>query len=823
MNISSSTKLLSLLVALFSCINVNAQNNSNENISITSSILSTFKFRSIGPAYTSGRIADIEVNPVNPSNFFVAAAAGHVWKTENAGITFTPIFDNYGSYSIADIACDPNNTNVVWVATGENNSQRAIGYGDGIYLSLNGGKSFSNVGLKRTEHIGRIIVDPRNSRLYVAAQGPLWGPGGERGIFKTDDMGKTWDTLLTAGKYTGFNDIILDPLNPDILYASSYQRERKVYTLVDGGTEAAIYKSENAGKTWRKVTSGLPTGLIGRIGLDISPVNPDYIYAIIEVSNGKGGFYRSTDRGESWTKMSTYVSESPQYYNKIICDPLNQDKVYSMDTYSQYTLDGGKTWTKLGRVDKHEDDHALWIDPKNTNHLIIGSDGGIYESYDMGANWRQTSNLPITQFYRIAIDNAKPFYNIAGGTQDNNSMTGPAQTICKDGIFTEDWTFLHGGDGFFCAFDTENPNIIYAESQYGGLVRYDKKSGERVYIQPIPLDDETYRWNWNAPFAVSKHNASRIYFAANKIFKSNDKGNSWEVISPDLTRQIDRNTLKVMDIIQPVDAVAKHASTSFFGNITAFDESSFNQNLLIAGTDDGLIQITTDGGLNWNKIKQIDEVPEMTYVSAVLTSQHDENILYASFDGRKNNNFSPFLFKSLDKGKTWFDISGDLPDIGSVYCIVEDYIEQQLLFVGTEFGVYYSINGGGNWVKLNSGIPVIAVHDIKIQKNEDDLVVGTFGRGIYILDDYALLRKITTKSLKEDNILFPVKDAYIYSQTSKKYGQGATMYAGANPEYGVTFTYYIKDKIKTKKDYRLEAEKKEKEKILLSHILHLKS
>ncbi len=803
--------ILTFILFIPFIINISAQEKKEEKSLMKSSTFSSFKFRSIGPAYASGRIADIAVNPNNHSQYYVAAAAGNVWKTNNAGITFSPIFDNYGSYSIADVEIDPNNTNIVWVATGEYNSQRAIGYGDGIYLSKNGGKSFKNVGLKKSEHIGRIVIDPRNSDVYLAVQGPLWGPGGDRGIYKTSDMGKTWDTLFTISENTGFNDIVINPKNPDVLYASSYQRRRRVFTLIDGGPESAIYKSTDAGKTWNKLSGGLPSGKLGKIGLAISPINPDYVYAIIEGTNGSGGFYRTTNRGETWSKMNSYVSSSPQYYNRIYCDPKNKDKVFSMDTYGQYSKDGGKTWIKLGLSNKHVDDHTLWIDPNNTNHLVIGGDGGIYDTYDLGKNWRHVPNLPIAQLYRVSIDNSKPFYNVSGGTQDNNSMFGPSQTICRDGILQDDWTVTHGGDGFFSAFDPIDLNIMYSESQYGGLVRYDKKSGESAYIQPLPPEGKAYRWNWNAPLKISNFDNKRLYFCANKVFRSNDRGNSWRAVSPDLTRQLDRNTLKVMGKIQPMDAVAKHASTSVFGNIVAFDESPLNDKLLYVGTDDGLIHKTEDGGETWRNINNYDKFPDMTYISCIFASQHDENIVYVAFDGRKNNDLKPYLFKSLNKGKTWFEIVTDLPEKGTVYSIVEDHLEKQLLFVGTEFGVFFSNTGGGKWIELKSGIPTIAVRDIKIKKGEDDLVLATFGRGFYILDDFSLLRKITDKTLKQENILFPVKDTYIYSRTSKKYGQGATVYTGANPEYGATFTYYIKEKIKTKKDYRIEAEKDKKE------------
>jgi photosystem II stability/assembly factor-like uncharacterized protein len=788
------------------------QANGDDNSILKSSTYSAFKFRSIGPSYCSGRIADIEVNPYNHKEYYVAVAAGNVWKTSNAGITFQPIFDKYGSYSTADVAIDPNNTNIVWVGTGEYNSQRAIGYGDGVYLSIDGGNSFKNVGLKKTEHIGRIIIDPRNSHVYVAAQGPLWGPGGERGLYKTTDMGQTWDTLYTISENTGFTDIVMDPRNPDVLYAASYQRRRRVFTLINGGPESAIYKSVDAGKTWEKLTKGLPSGQVGRIGLAISPADPDYVYAIIEGTNGSGGVFRTTNKGATWNKMNSYVSQSPQYYNRLFCDPKDRDKVFSMDTYTQFTLDGGKTWKRLGLKDRHVDDHALWIDPDDSDHLIIGGDGGIYETFDHGADWRHSPNLPVVQFYRVAIDNAEPFYNVAGGTQDNNSMVGPSQTICKDGILKDDWTVTQGGDGFFGGFDTENPNIMYAESQYGGLVRFDRISKERVYIQPLPPEGEAYRWNWNAPFKVSNHDHKRLYFAANKLFRSDDRGNSWKVISPDLTRQLNRNELKVMGIIQPVDAVAKNASTSIFGNIVAFDESPINEKLLIVGTDDGLIQITQDGGENWRKIENIRGIPNMTYVSCVFASQHDENVIYATFDGRKNNDLRPYIMKSMDKGATWFEITTNLPDRGTVYSIAEDPVEPQLLFAGTEFGFYFSINGGGKWIELSHGLPTTAVRDIKIHKNEDDIVIATFGRGFYVLDDYSLIRKISEKSLKNDHILYPVKDAWLYSQSSKKYGQGSTVFTGQNPPFGAIITYYLKDKIKTKKDYRLEAEKEAKDK-----------
>lgn len=808
MSLSFRLSFLFLALFAFSFSAIAQKDKKDDKDPLASSTFSGLKFRSIGPAYASGRIADIAVNPCNHSEMYLGVAAGNVWKTDNAGVTWKPVFDNYGAWSIADVELDPNNPHVVWVGTGEYNSQRAIGYGDGVYLSRDGGKSFKNMGLKKSEHIGRIAIDPRNSHVYVAAQGPLWGAGGERGLYKTTDMGESWEKILDISENTGVTDIVFDPRNPDILYAASYQRRRRVFTLINGGPESAIYKSEDAGKTWRKLKSGLPSSELGRIGLAVSPANPDYVYAIVEAAKGKSGFFRSTNRGETWQKMSSYISRSPQYYNRIYADPKDPDKVFSMDTYSHYTEDGGKNFTRLGLSHKHVDDHALWIDPDDTDHLIIGCDGGLYESFDMGKNWRHTPNLPIMQFYRVAVDNDKPFYNVYGGTQDNNSLGGPSRTINAHGIVNDDWFVTNGGDGFFSQIDPKNPNIVYAEAQYGYAIRFDRQSRESISIKPQPPKGEAYRWNWNAPLIISPHSNTRLYFAANKLFRSDDRGNSWKVISPDLTRQIDRNQLKVMGKVQSPDAVSKNASTSLFGNIVSLSESPVTENLIYAGTDDGLVQITQDAGENWRKEDKFPGVPEMTYVSCLLASEHDANTVYAAFDGRKNNDLKPHLLKSTDKGKTWKSIAANLPERGTVYSIAEDHKNKNLLFAGTEFGVFFSIDGGKKWVQLKNGIPVTAVRDIKIQKHEDDLVLATFGRGFYILDNYAPLRETTPELLKKEHHLFDIKDALMFVEEGTKYGQGATYYAGENPPVAATFTYYVKESLKTRTQKRRAAEKK---------------
>jgi len=771
------------------------------------------KLRSIGPALMSGRIGDLAVDPKNPARYFVAVASGGVWKTENAGTTFEPVFDAEASYSIGCVTLDPNNPHVVWVGSGENNSQRSVSWGDGVYKSLDGGKTWKNMGLKKSEHIGMIRVDPRNSDLvYVAAQGPLWGPGGDRGLYKTTDGGASWERILHISEHTGVSEVHFDPRNPDVLYAVAYQRRRHVWTLINGGPESAIYKSTDAGKSWRKLTQGLPKVDLGRIGLAVSPANPDVIYAIVEAMQDKGGIFRSRDRGESWERRSGYLSSSGQYYSELFADPKNVDRVYSMDTYFMVSEDGGATWTRAGEKAKHVDNHALWIDPHNTDHLLVGSDGGIYETWDRAKTWQYKPNLPVTQFYRVAVGNDAPFYTVCGGTQDNNTQCGPARTTSRHGITNCDWFITQGGDGFVPAIDPENPNLIYSEAQYGWIVRYDRASGERVFIQPQEAPgDDPLRWNWDSPFIISPHNSKRLYFAAQRLFRSDDRGDSWVPVSGDLTRQIDRNRLKVMDRVWPADAVAKNASTSFYGNIVALDESPLVEGLLYVGTDDGLIQVSEDGGKNWRKIERFPGVPELTYVSAVLASRHEADTVYATFDNHKRADFAPYVLKSRDRGRTWSSLVGNLKEPQVCYDLVEDHVDPRLLFLGTEFGVFFSPDGGGTWIQLK-GMPTIAVRDIAIQRQENDLVLATFGRGFYILDDYTPLRGITRKALEQEAVLFPVKDALAYIESGRfgwgrKASLGETFYTADNPPFGATFTYFLKDGLKTKTELRHEREK----------------
>ncbi len=780
---------------------------------MTAETFSGLKFRSLGPAVASGRVMSIAVNPKNKVEYYVGVASGGVWKTVNDGTTWTPVFDKEGSFSIGWVAIDPNDASVVWVGTGESNSQRSVDYGDGIYRSDDGGKNWQNLGLKKSEHIGRVVIDPRDSKVvYVAAEGPLWGPGGDRGLYKTTDGGKNWKAVLTISENTGVADVAMDPANPDILYAAAYQRRRHVFTLIDGGPESAIYKSTDAGATWNKLKNGLPSVEMGRIGLAVSPVDSNVVYATVEAADHKGGIFRSDDKGANWEKKNEF-DVGAMYYARLVCDPKNVDRIWVMNVSLRESLDGGKTLQKVNEANHHGDNHAIWVDPENTKHWLMGSDGGMYETWDDAKNWQFKQNLPTLQFYDVALDNALPFYNVCGGTQDYFSWCGPSRTRNINGIVNSDWFVTTGGDGFRSVVDPVDANTIYSESQYGVLVRYDKPTGQELVLQPQEGKDEApLRWNWDSPVIISPHSHTRLYFAANKLFRSDDRGDTWKEISGDLTRQIDRDTLPVMGRVWEPDAVAKNASTSFYGNIVALAESPKKEGLIYVGTDDGLIQVTGDGGQGWTKYEKFPGVPEMTFVSRLAASQHDANTVYAAFDGHKNEDFKPYLLKSTDAGKTWNSIAGNLPENGTVLGFAEDPVNANLLFAGTEFGAFFTIDGGAHWVQFKGGLPTIAVRDMKIQEREGDLVMATFGRGFYVLDDISVLRQTKAESLQQSAALFPVKDSLMYIERHPLGGpnkgyQGAAFYTAENPAYGAVFTAYLKEKLKTKKEKRQEAEK----------------
>ncbi|MGQ0704288.1 MAG: WD40/YVTN/BNR-like repeat-containing protein, partial [Gemmatimonadales bacterium] len=771
------------------------------------------RVRPIGPATASGRIGEIAIHPSNRSTWYVAVHSGGVWKTMNAGTTWTSIFDSQNSYSIGTIAVDPNRPLVVWVGTGENNSQRSVGYGDGVYKSTDAGRSWTNAGLKNSNHIGKILIDPRNSDVvYVSAIGPLWSSGGDRGVFKTTDGGKTWTQSLKGDEWTGAYDLAFDPRNPDILFATTYQRARRQWGFIDGGPGSAIWKSTDAGASWVKLTRGLPNEELGKIGIAVSSANPDIVYAIVEAANRTGGFFRSTDGGQNWERMSPATANPPFYYHKLYADPKDPERVYSMNVQLQVTEDGGRTFRSIQGRSHHVDNHALWIDPDDTRHLINGNDGGLYESFDRGATWRYTANLPVVQFYRVDVSQSEsPFYLVCGGTQDNNTWCGPSGTATSHGVVNSDWFITVGGDGFVARIDPEDPNTIYSESQHGEMVRYDRSTGERIGIQPQPdAAEPASRWHWDSPLIISPHSRTRLYFGSQRLFRSDDRGDSWRPISPDLSRQLDRNKLQMMGRVWSVDAVAKNTSTSFFGAIVSLSESPMREGLLYAGTDDGLIHITENAGGVWRKAETYPGVPEMTFVSTVAASRHDPNTVYAGFNNHKAGDYKPYLLKSPDGGRTWTSIAGNLPERGSVWSFAEDHVSPNLLFVGTEFGAYFTLDGGRRWIKLG-GLPTIAVRDLTIHRRNNDLVLATFGRGFWILDDYSPLRD-AVRTIDQRVALLPVPEARVFVPASPLGGgargaQGDAFYTAPNPPSGAVFTWFLRNELRTLRARRQAAER----------------
>lgn len=797
------------------------QNKKTENKDSTN--YSGLKFRSIGPALMSGRISDIVIHPDNENKWYVSAGSGGVWKTENSGTTWKSLFDGQKTYSVGCLALDPQNSEVVWVGTGENVGGRHLSYGDGIYKSEDGGQSWKNMGLKKSEHLSKIIIHPSNSDiLWVASQGPLWSEGGERGVYKSVDGGKTWKHTLGDSAWVGATDLLIDPRNPDLLYAATWQRHRTVAGYMGGGPGTAIYKSVNGGETWQKLSKGLPSSNMGKIGLAISPQKPDVIYAAIELDRRKGGVYRSDNRGASWTKMSDAIAggTGPHYYQELFASPHNFDEIYFADNYMQVSFDGGKTFKRMNEQEKHVDNHAVAFKMSDPNYILVGCDGGLYESFDKTQNWKFVDNLPITQFYKIAVDDAEPFYYVYGGTQDNNTQGAPSRTDNIHGIRNADWFVVLGGDGHQPATEPGNPNIVYAQWQQGNLNRHDRSTGENIDIQPQPaLGEKTERFNWDAPILVSPHNPKRIYHASQRVWKSEDRGDSWQAISEDLTNNIERVQTPFYGKKQKWDNPWDIYAMSNYSTITSLSESPKKAGLLYAGTDDGIIQVTEDGGANWRKVdfSKIKGLPKTAFVNDIKADLYDENVVYAVFDNHKYGDYQPYLFKSVDKGNTWSSIANNLPEETLLWRIVQDHENSNLLFLGTEFGVYFTLDGAKTWAQLKGGFPNISVRDLAIQKRENDLIAGTFGRGIYILDDYSSLRTFDPKQEKEAQLFTPRAGKWYLPRRvlggSKKAAQGDNYFVADNPPYGVEFTYYLQDNYKTKAAQRQEKEQKaEKEK-----------
>ncbi len=811
-----STLLLMLLSTSFFAIS--AEKDEKPSPGLNESSLKGLEWRSVGPAMTAGRIADIAVNQKDRSQWYVAVGSGGVWKTNNRGTTWEPVFDSEASYSIGCVTIDPNNPETVWVGTGENVSGRHVGYGDGIYKSLDGGKSWTNMGLKESQHIGNIVVDPRDSNVvYVAAQGPLWSAGGERGLYKTTDGGKTWELILSAGQFTGANEVHLDPRNPDVIYASLHQRFRNVAALMNGGPESGIHKSTDGGKNWRELTNGIPKEAKGKIGLSISPVNPDVVYATIELAQRTGGLWRSTDAGGSWEKRSdeVYSGTGPHYYQEIFASPHDVDTVYQVAPTLYRSVDGGKTMQAVRNRSVHGDYHAVVFDTTDPDYLMVGTDGGVYESFDNAENWKFFANMPITQFYKVTVDYDEPFYNIYGGTQDNNTQGGPSRTDNVHGIRNSDWYVTVFADGHQSAADPTNPDIVYSEWQQGNLVRFDRKTGEIVYIQPQPeANEESERFNWDAPILISPHNPARLYFASQRVWRSENRGDSWTAISGDLSHDRDRMTLPMMGRVWSYDSPWDLMAMSQYGTITSLSESPLVEGLLYAGTDDGRVHVSENGGESWRAIDKLPGVPDGFFVNDIKADLHNADTVYVVVDDHKSGDFTPYILKSPNRGQNWISISKGLPERHVVWRLVQDHVKPELLFAATEFGVFFTIDNT-KWTKLSGGMPTISFRDLAIQKRENDLVGASFGRSFYVLDDYTPLRSVTAKNLASDTMLFPVRDALWYLQrmplgefrTGSKASQGDAFYIADNPPFGAVITYYLPKSIQTAKEQRREREK----------------
>ncbi len=831
---------------------------------LTAEAMKPIAFRSLGPSLTTGRISDVAVDPKNPNVWFVASASGNLWKTENRGNTWAAVFEDYGAYSLGAVTVDPKDSNVVWLGTGENNNQRSVAFGDGIYKSTDAGKTWKRVGLENSEHIQNILIDPRNSNVvYVSAIGPLWSAGGDRGLFKTTDGGQTWKPALSVSTETGVTEVAMDPKNPDVLYAAAYQRRRAVGQLIGGGPESGLYKSTNAGQTWTKLTKGLPTVELGRIGLAINWRNPRTLYALVTSQLGQGGFFRSDDAGATWSRIGRmtggrggrggaaggaapaacgpvdpnpakpsgdapaqggrggasddcYRGGDPGYYNEIYVDAHDPETIWSLQTNVDRSTDGGKTWSQVAMPGVHVDHHDIVFDAADRNHVILANDGGLYETYDGMKTWRHFTNLPLSQYYRVATDNSKPFYNVCGGMQDNGTICGPSRTVNRVGIRTSDWYSVGGGDGFQPRVDPENPATVYMQSQEGALNRLDLTSGRSVSIRPRPQNTSVDgkppapapaapqgggrgggfgqarfgRWHWDSPLIISPHNSRRLYYGGERLYRSDDRGDSWVTVSPDLTRQLDATKIEIMGKVWPSYSVAFNQATTTLSTITTLDESPLLDGLLYAGTDDGLVQISEDSGKTWRKAEKFPGVAEYSYVTDVFASPRDANTVFATMNNYQRGDYTPYVVRSTDRGRTWTSIAGNLPARSGVWSVVQDHLNGNLLFAGLEFGVWFTSDGGQSWTQLKAGLPTIQARDLTIQRRDHDLVVGTFGRGSFILDDYSALRELTPQLLTEEARLLPLRDTYLFEELGQQqaaWGNETT----PNPPVGAVFTYSV--------------------------------
>lgn len=764
--------LIAILLISFS-LSVFAEPNFEE-------LLQNFHFRSVGPAASGGRVVDIEVHPSRPYTIYLASASGGLWKSENNGTTWTPIFDNQGTISIGDVAIAPTNPDIVWVGTGEHNNQRSVLWGDGVYKSEDGGKTWQNMGFRDSLHIGRIVVDFKNPNVvYVAVSGWLFRAGGERGVYKTTDGGKTWNLVLKPeNDTTGFIDIAQDSKDNRILYAAAYDRLRRPWHFRETGAGSALYKTTDAGKTWKRLTNGLPTGEIGRIGVVVSPSDTKIVYAVIENPAPRTGtaVYRSENSGQTWKKMNERALTGSYYYGQIRVDPKNPQRVFVLGTRLHKSEDGGKTFETIARG-VHVDFHAMWIDPNNTNRILLGCDGGFYMSYDGGDTWDFINNLPIVQFYAIGVDMASP-YNIVGGTQDNGVWLGPSRTRSGGGITNRHWSNIYGGDGMYSVPDPEDPYTIYTSSQFGDVVRIDLR---RRVVRSIRPRESGLRYNWMTPFLTSPHNPRVLYLGAQKVFRSYDQGDNWHAISPDVTT----------NDAEKIKGNVPHCT------ITTIDESPIQAGVIWVGTDDGNLWITRDNGVSWTKLNDNlpADAPRGYWISRVVASAHEVGTAYVAITGFREEDFRPFLYKTTDFGKTFTSISKGLPN-EPISVVREDKLNPKLLVVGTDLGCYISIDGGQNWHKMKNGLPTIAVHDIVIHPRDGDLVLGTHGRGIFICNIQVLRQYTDDVQGKPFHLFDPgtVLNMQPVFEMSDGF-RGQRVFLAPNPEPGTKIAYYLKEPV----------------------------
>jgi photosystem II stability/assembly factor-like uncharacterized protein len=751
-------------------------------------------FRNIGPATMGGRVDDLAVLESNPAVFYVGTASGGLWKTLNNGTSWEVLFDDLDDVvSIGDIAITPEDGNTVWVGAGENNNRQSGSWGNGVYKSIDGGHTWKHMGLRDSKHIARIIIDPIDHDIvYVAALGSLYGPGKERGVFKTTDGGLTWTNVLFVNENTGATELVQDPTNNKVLYAATYQRQRAFWGMNGGGPGSAIHKTSDGGRTWTKLTNGIPPGDLGRIGMDVYRKNPNIVYARIEHPS-ESGTYRSDDAGLTWRKMSD-VNPRPMYFSQVRVDPTNDLRVYVLGVQIHISDDGGRTFIENGVL--HSDHHAMWINPNNPNHIIDGNDGGVGISYDKGKTWEGIYNMDLAQYYHVGYDMATP-YNLCGGMQDNYTWCGPSAVRSRNGIVNDDWTQIQGGDGFEAVIDPTDPRIIYAESQDGNIVRVDRVTNERKAIRPLPARGEPpLRWNWNTPIHISPHNPKTIYVGANKVFKSTDGGQSFTAISAELTQALDREGLSLMGVVGKDVRIAKNDGVQSYGNLVQVVESPRQAGVIYAGADDGSVQVTKDGGKTWTNISsRFPNGPKNAYVSGLVASAHDPNTVYVAFDGHMNDDYNNYLYASADGGNTFRSISEGIPKGQVVNTVQEDPKNPAVLYAGTEFGLYVTPDRGGSWDRLRANLPTVPVHEIQIHPRDNDMIVATHGRSLWILDDATPIQQ-AAEARRADAFLFDMRPAMQYNLANDRGFVTDKPFRGKNPEYGAPISYYLRSEAK---------------------------